>query len=224
MHHVTSLCIHARRQSCPGVRNLALAIWHAVSRHHRTTSVTLYGRDDTRAALALQASILGKIRTGAFRPSISQHRGAQSPISEPQLLVREGLATSGLDVPLRFRGFVSEHNGANPLPAAALPLVPSQPIAAFGGTASQAASASLETPPALGPSIFMASAKTVHRAVDCDVALSQVCWQGRAYKTACGAVVRAEWTILFELQERDASGTRRALCKRPSCFGSGICL
>ena len=190
--------------------------------HHRTTSVTLYGRDDTRAALALQASILGKIRTGVFRPSISQHRGAQSPISEPQLLVREGLATSGFDVPSRFQGLASEHDGADPLPVAALPLVPSQPIAAFG--ASQAASVSLETSPALGPSLFMASAKTVHKAVSCDAALSQVGWQGRACKTACGAVVRTEWTILLELQEQDASGTRRALCKRPSCFGSGICL
>ena len=113
-----------------------------VQGHHRTTSVTLYGRDDTHAALALQASILGKIRTGVFRPSISQHRGAQSPISEPQLLVREGLASSGFDVPFRSQGLTSEHNGANPLLMAALPLVPSQPIASFG--ASQAASASLE--------------------------------------------------------------------------------
>ena len=89
---------------------------------------------------------------------------------------------------------------------------------------SQAASASLGKSPDLHPGIFLASAKTVHRAVDCDVALSQACWQGRACKTACGAVVRNEWTILFELEAQDASGARRALCKRPSCFGSGLCL
>ena len=191
--------------------------------HHRTTSVTLYGRDDTHAALALQASILGKIRTGAFRPSISQHRGAQSPMAEPQLLVREGLATSGLDVPRRFRGGFSEHS-ADPLTAAALPLIPSQSTSASSETMSQAAFAPLGKSPDLHPGIFLASAKTVHRVVDCDVAVSQACWQGRAPKTACGAVVRNEWTILFELEAQDASGARRALCKRPSCFGSGLCL
>ena len=177
--------------------------------HHRTTSVTLYGRDDTRAALSLQASV-----------------------SEPQLLVREGLAISGLEVPLRFRGVISEHSDTDPLQLPALPLEPTHSTADPVVTQSSPASASLEmglsnppsTPLAHNSGIFMASTKTIHRAVSCEVALSQVSWHGTAYKTACGAVVRTEWTILAELSGHGSPVGRRALCKRPSCCGSGVCL
>ena len=54
--------------------------------HHKDSnqSLDLYGRDSVWGSLQFQQIIINQVRSG-FRPQIAQHRGAQTPLVEPEV-------------------------------------------------------------------------------------------------------------------------------------------
>ena len=211
--------------------------------HRRTNSVSLSGRDETFSALALQASLLSRIGDG-WRPALAQHRGGQVPVVEPPLLIREHLSAAFLAPPSRFLAQAASAFVVAPsAPASALPSSEVLPEEAPAQASTDAAlplvasTADPSTGAGLSPTgkpfqtqVFLASRKTLHRALLCSIQESQVSLQGSGYKSACGAFVLSGFTILRCNAEdfcEDGAGLgigaalgSRHLCKRPSCFGA----
>ena len=175
----------------------------AVQGHHRNSSARLYSGDDVFGALALQSAVL-KALQGGWRPLCPQHRGGQVPLQEPPLQERSGhFAEASFAIPCGAPVVeVAARSEEPPLQA---------PDSSGSAVGTQMVSTTLPVPEPRAELplhstgdledpeevLFIVTARTIHKAVECAELERCSTFQGIHLKPACGCIVSTFQVVHF---------------------------